>query len=162
MSQGRPVPQRDHPGVIAPPPLIFLGFLLLGWGLGEVIAEPGLGFADTLRRGLAVAGLLVGLGIEGWAAGLFRKARTAVQPWKPSTALVTTGIYGLTRNPIYLGFAITYLGLAIGLDSPLALILLIPCLVVIDRFVIRREEHYLQARFGADYDRYRQRVRRWL
>ncbi|MDP3406014.1 MAG: isoprenylcysteine carboxylmethyltransferase family protein [Brevundimonas sp.] len=162
MSHGRPVPQRDHPGVIAPPPLIFLGFLLLGWGLGEVIAEPGLGLADTLRRGLAVAGLLVGLGIEGWAAGLFRRARTAVQPWKPSTALVTTGIYGLTRNPIYLGFAITYVGLAIGLDSPLALILLIPCLVVVDRFVIRREERYLQARFGADYDRYRQRVRRWL
>ncbi|WP_396594542.1 methyltransferase family protein [Brevundimonas sp. R86498] len=155
-------PQRDHPGVIAPPPLIFLGFLLLGWGLGEFIGAPGLGLADTLRRGLAVAGLLIGLGIEGWAAGLFRRARTAVQPWKPSTALVTTGVYGVTRNPIYLGFAITYLALATGLDSLVALTLLIPCLVVVDRFVIRREERYLQARFGADYDRYRKKVRRWL
>lgn len=157
-----PAPQRDHPGVIAPPPLIFLGFLLLGWGLGEVMGEPGLGLTDTVRRGLAVAGLVIGLGLEGWAAGLFRRARTAVQPWKPSTALVTTGVYGFTRNPIYLGFAITYLALATGLDSLVALTLLIPCLVVVDRFVIRREERYLLARFGADYDRYRQKVRRWL
>lgn len=154
--------QRDHPGVIAPPPLIFLGVLLLGWGLGEAVGEPGLGLTNPVRRGLALAGLLIGLGIEGWAAGLFRKARTAVQPWKPSTALVTTGVYGLTRNPIYLGFAITYVGLSVGLDSPLALILLIPCLVVLDRLVIQREERYLAARFGTDYDRYRQRVRRWL
>lgn len=162
MSPDKPLPQRDHPGVIAPPPLIFLGFLFLGWGLGQGIGEPGFGLTDVLRRSLALAGLLIGLGIEGWAAGLFRRARTAVQPWKPSTALVTTGIYGLTRNPIYLGFAITYLGLAAGLDSPLALILLIPCLLVVDRFVIQREEHYLAARFGADYHRYRQKVRRWL
>jgi protein-S-isoprenylcysteine O-methyltransferase Ste14 len=154
--------QRDTPGVIAPPPLIFLGFLLLGWGLGEIIGEPGLGLTDPVRRGLALAGLLIGLGIEGWAAGLFRRARTAVQPWKPSTALVTSGVYGLTRNPIYLGFAITYLGLAIGLDSPLALVLLPPCLLVVDRFVIQREERYLQARFGADYVGYCQKVRRWL
>lgn len=162
MNVGNAPKHRDHPGVIAPPPLIFLGFLFLGWGLGQVIGEPGLGLTDMARRALALAGLLIGLAIEGWAAGLFRKARTAVQPWKPSTALVTTGVYGLTRNPIYLGFAITYLGLATGLDSPLALILLIPCLLVVDRFVIQREERYLAARFGADYDRYRQRTRRWL
>lgn len=153
---------RDIPGVIAPPPLIFLGFLGLGWGLGQWIGEPGLGLTDPVRRGLAVAGLVIGLGVEAWAVGLFRRARTAVQPWKPSTALVTTGVYGFTRNPIYLGFVITYLGLAIGLDSPLAVILLIPCALVVDRFVIQREERYLQARFGADFDRYRRKVRRWL
>jgi protein-S-isoprenylcysteine O-methyltransferase Ste14 len=156
------MPQRDIPGVIAPPPLIFLGFLGLGWGIGQGIGEPGLGLTDPVCRGLAVAGLLAGLGLEAWAAGLFRRARTAVQPWKPSTALVTTGLYAVTRNPIYLGFALIYLALAIGLDSPLALILLIPCLVVVDRFVIRREERYLQARFGDAYDRYLRRVRRWL
>lgn len=155
-------PASDIPGVIAPPPLIYLGFLLIGWGVGRLIEEPGLGLDRNLRGGIALAGLALGLVIEAWAAGLFQKAKTAVQPWKPSTALVTNGIYGVTRNPIYLGFAITYLALAIGLDSALAIILLLPCLLIVDRFVIQREEVYLSARFGADYDAYRHRVRRWL
>ena len=155
-------PATDIPGVIAPPPLIYLGFLALGWGVGRLIEEPGLGLDRNLRGGLGIAGLVLGLAIEAWAARLFQKARTAVQPWTPSTALVTDGIYGVTRNPIHLGFAITYLALAAGLDSPLAIGLLIPCLLVVDRFVIQREELYLAARFGADYDAYRRRVRRWL
>ena len=153
---------KDIPGVIAPPPLIFLGFLAVGWGIGQLIGEPGLGLPDMVRRGLAIGGLVLGLGIEGWAVGLFRRARTAVQPWKPSTALVVDGVYRLSRNPIYLGFAIIYLGLATGFDSPLAIILFIPCLLVVDRFVIQREERYLAARFGAAYADYRRRVRRWL
>ncbi len=155
-------PASDIPGVIAPPPLIYLGFLALGWGVGQLIGEPGLGVDRTLRGTFAIGGLILGLAIEAWAAGLFQKAKTAVQPWKPSTALVTDGIYGVTRNPIYLGFAITYLALAVGLDSPLAIVLLIPCLLVVDRFVIQREERYLIARFGADYEAYRRRVRRWI
>lgn len=155
-------PASEIPGVIAPPPLIYLGFLALGWGVGQLIGEPGLGVDRTLRGTFAIGGLILGLAIEAWAAGLFQKAKTAVQPWKPSTALVTDGIYGVTRNPIYLGFAITYLALAVGLDSPLAIVLLIPCLLVVDRFVIQREERYLIARFGADYEAYRRRVRRWI
>lgn len=153
---------RDTAGVIAPPPLIFLGFLLAGWGVGHGVGEPGLGLADTVRRGLAVAGLVVGLGIEGWAAGLFRRAGTAVLPWKPSTALVTHGVYRFTRNPIYLGYAVTYLALAIGMDSPVALVFILPCVLVVERFVIAREETYLEARFGTAYVAYRGAVRRWL
>ncbi|PZO00753.1 MAG: isoprenylcysteine carboxylmethyltransferase family protein [Alphaproteobacteria bacterium] len=153
---------RDIPGVLAPPPLIYVGFLLAGWGAGQVFDVPGLGLPDLLRRGLAVAGLIVGFGLEAAAAGLFRRARTAIQPWKPSTALVTGGIYRLTRNPIYVGMAIIYAGLAIGMDSSVALILLLPCVLVVDRFVIAREEVYLQARFGPAYLAYRQEVRRWL
>jgi protein-S-isoprenylcysteine O-methyltransferase Ste14 len=155
-------PASDIPGVIAPPPLIYLGFLALGWGIGRLIDEPSLGLDRNLRGGVAIAGLLLGLVIEAWAAGLFQKAKTAVEPWKPSTALVTRGVYGFTRNPIYLGLAITYLALAVGLDSPLAIVLLIPCLLIVDRFVIQREERYLAARFGADYEAYRRRVRRWV
>ena len=80
-----------------------------------------------------------------------------------STAvLINEGPYRFSRNPIYVGFAITYAGLAIAMDSALALFLLLPCLAVVDQFVIAREERYLAARFGADYDAYRNRVRRWL
>ena len=115
-----------------------------------------------VRRGLALVLILGGLFLDGMAAGVFRRLGTAVEPWKPSTVLATGGLYRFSRNPIYLGFAITYVGLAVGMDSPITLLLLIPCLLVVDRFVIQKEETYLAAKFGAEYDAYRNRVRRWL
>lgn len=161
MSSGQSA-KRDIPGVIAPPPLIFLAFLAAGWWAGGLLDEPSLGLETAWRRGIALALLALGLIIEGAAAGRFRRARTAVEPWKPSSALVTDGIYRLTRNPIYLGFAVTYAGLAVGLDSLMALALLIPCLFIVDRFVIAREEAYLERKFGEPYRAYLGRVRRWL
>ena len=100
-------PRAEVSGVLAPPPLIFLGFLIAGWGLGRLVGEPSLGLEAPIRRGLAITGLVIGLGIEGWAVGLVRRARTAIAPWEPTTALVTDGVYRFTRNPIYLGFAVT-------------------------------------------------------
>lgn len=166
--------QPDHPGVIAPPPLIYLGFLLAGWGLAELGARPeaveagfgwlaaSFGLEMPVRRGVALTLIVGGLLLDGMAAGLFRRRGTAVEPWKPSTVLIAEGPYRFSRNPIYVGFAVTYAGLAIAMDSALALFLLLPCLAVIDQFVIAREERYLSAKFGADYDAYRQKVRRWL
>lgn len=164
---------RDTPGVIAPPPLIYLGFLLAGWAVfrfanPEVLGEAarwlklGFGLETQTRRIVSLPLIIGGLLLDGAAAGYFRRLGTAVEPWKPSTVLATHGLYRFSRNPIYLGFAITYAGLAIAMDSVLVLVLLIPCLFVVDRFVIRREERYLSAKFGADYDAYRARVRRWL
>lgn len=165
---------RDTPGVIAPPPLIYLFFLLAGWGLAELGTRPGavaagfgwlaagFGLESGLRRGAALGLILAGLLLDGIAAGLFRRRGTAVEPWKPSTVLINDGPYRYSRNPIYVGFAITYLGFAIAMDSWIVLLLLLPCLVVVDRFVIQREERYLSAKFGAAYDAYRKRVRRWL
>jgi protein-S-isoprenylcysteine O-methyltransferase Ste14 len=166
--------RQDIPGVIAPPPAIYLGFLFIGWGLASLGARPeavatgldwlaaGFGLEISVRRGLALTLIVGGLLLDGMAAGLFRRRGTAVEPWKPSTALIVEGPYRFSRNPIYLGFAITYLGLAIAMDSWIALILLVPCLFVIDRFVIRREERYLAAKFGPAYEAYREKVRRWL
>ena len=166
--------KRDIPGVIAPPPLIYIGFLLLGWVLfrfaNPAVVGPdvagwlslGFGMETQTRRIVSLPLIIGGLLLDGAAAGYFRRLGTAVEPWKPSTVLATDGLYRLSRNPIYVGFAITYVGLAIAMDSVLVLLLLIPCLWVVDRFVIRREERYLSARFGADYDAYRARVRRWL
>lgn len=164
----------DRPGVIAPPPLIYLAFLLAGWGLAELadlpaVSEAGLawlgtgfGLETSFRRGFALVLTVGGIVLDGAAAGQFRRLGTPPEPWKPTTVLATNGLYGLSRNPIYLGFASTYAGLAIAIDSVVALALLLPCLIVVDRFVIRREERYLSLKFGADYDDYRAKVRRWL
>lgn len=161
---------RDHPNVAMPPPLIYFAFLGLGWALDRYGVQIGLpagedislGLGTELRRGIALALIIGGLLLDGMAAGLFRRLGTAVEPWKPSTALATDGPYRFSRNPIYVGFAITYAGLAVAMDSPIALLMLVPCLVVIDWAVIRKEEAYLARTFGAEYDAYRNRVRRWL
>ena len=153
---------RDHPGVIAPPPLIYLGFLLAGYGVGQLVSEPSLGLDVGLRRGLAFALVIGGLLLDGIAAGTFRRLGTPPEPWKPTTALATDGLYRFSRNPIYVGFGITYAGFALAMDSPVALALLAPCLIVVDRFVIQREEAYLTAKFGAPYQAYQGKVRRWL
>lgn len=152
----------DHPGVIAPPPLIFLATLAAGWGLGWLLRLPDIPATPSIRY--AVGGLAVasGLGLAAWSAGAFRRRKTAVQPWKASTALVIEGPYGFSRNPIYVGFAVVYLGLALVLASWAALALLPVCLIIVDRGVVAREERYLTDKFGADYLAYRQKVRRWL
>lgn len=153
---------RDNPGVIAPPPLIFLAFLLAGWGLGEVMDLPALGLEPTLRRGLAFALVIGGLITEWVAVASLRRLGTPAEPWKPTTALSTKGLYGVSRNPIYLGFTLIYVGFSVAMDSPIAVALVLPCLIVIDRFVIAREEVYLARKFGPAWTEYAQKVRRWL
>ncbi len=151
-----------NPGVRFPPPLIFLLFLLAGWGFERLATDYSFGLVENIQRAIAVVLIVVGLGFDGLAAGQMRRHNTAVEPWKGATTLLSTGIFGMTRNPIYLGFALTYAGFAVGMDTPVALGLLLPCLVVIDRFVIPREEAHLSAVFGAAYDDYRRKVRRWI
>lgn len=96
------------------------------------------------------------------AAGLFRQLGTNVPPSQPTTLIATTGPYRWTRNPMYLGMALVYAGLAIGFDGPIALALLPLVLIAIQTQVIAREERYLEAKFGDDYRRYKAGVRRWL
>ncbi|MFN3559847.1 MAG: methyltransferase family protein [Brevundimonas sp.] len=145
-----------------PPPLIYVGFLLAGWGLSRVIADPGIGAGWDVRRYIAFALIIGGLLLDGAAMEGFRRKGTPAEPWKESVALETGGVFRFSRNPIYVGFGLIYAGSAVWMDSLIALALLIPCMVVVDRFVVLREEAYLSAKFGAGWDDYRVKVRRWL
>lgn len=163
MTQTPPPAPDAHAGVIAPPPLIYFGFLLLGWVLDTYVLHLSMPFELTFPvKVIAVVLIVAGLGLEMWAGGLFKKAGTNVVPWSPSTALVATGPYRFSRNPMYVGFTLVYLGLALGLQSPSAMILLLPCLALMTWGVIQREERYLTAKFGQPYLDYKERVRRWL
>lgn len=92
----------------------------------------------------------------------FRRANTSPKPWKPTTALVTDGPYRLTRNPMYLGFTLLYLGISFWVNSAWPLFFLPLILVIMQRAVIAREEAYLETLFGDDYRVCRRRVRRWI
>lgn len=146
--------------MLAPPPAVFLG-CFVGGGLLELLwSSPA--FPGWMRAG----GLALFLGISAAliiAARLrFRSADTNVQPSQPATALVVDGIYGRTRNPMYLGLAAGHVGLALGLGSLWALLALVPALLVIHHGVVLREERYLEEKFGGEYLRYRARVARWI
>jgi protein-S-isoprenylcysteine O-methyltransferase Ste14 len=109
-----------------------------------------------------VAILLVGLIILVAAFIQFRRARTTIMPYKPTTAIIERWPYSFTRNPIYLAMAVIYIGIAIFFNSLWPFLLLPLVMLVMQRGVIEREERYLEGKFGSDYVEYRSRVPRWL
>ena len=149
-----------------PPPVVALCLALLMW----LIASPALPFTAPfelpfgLRASLAVALALIGQGISIAGMVSFRRARTTINPLKPDTAsaLVRSGIFRFTRNPMYLGLLLTLVGWAVWLWSPAALLFLPVFVLYIDRFQIGPEERALARLFGAEFASYRTRVRKWL
>ena len=151
----------DHVQLPLPPPLIFLGYLLsaliLQWW---VVALP-FPWASPLR---IVGGVLLigGVLLCGSAVGEMRKAHTTPDPHMPTEALVTSGPYRFTRNPIYLGFLLIYLGFTL-LAGTLWGLLFSPFLIgTITRSIIHAEESYLERKFKAEYTRYFSSVRQWI
>ncbi len=145
-----------------PPPLIGLTVAAAMWLLAGALPDWGWDYPWRVELALLVA--LVGVGFD--LAGLiaFRVARTTINPLKPgnSSALVVSGVYRLTRNPMYVGMLFLLFGWAAWLGHALA-VLLIPVFVVyISRFQIAPEERILRSKFGEPFDAYTRRVRRWL
>lgn len=150
----------DTADVIAAPPLIYLGALTTGFVLNGVIRTGSLSRTVAVPAGGAL--IIAGTGLLGSFVRAFRRARTPIDPYASSQVIVTDGPYRLTRNPAYLGMALTYAGVAIVSNAPWALIPLPLAIALIDRGVIAHEERYLERKFGAVYLNYKRRVPRWL
>ena len=144
-----------------PPVAVVLIAAVLMWLLARVLPWPG-----DLVGGWPAALLIASAGVVVAVAGLvaFRQARTTVNPMKPeaSSALVERGIYGLTRNPMYLGMALVLAAWAVWLGSVAAAAVLPVFTFYMTRFQIVPEERALAARFGDAFAGYLRRVRRWL
>lgn len=160
---GQPAPDTETAGLIARPPLLFLGALVLGSVLDRLLRLP---FpVPGMHSGPWIIGgplILIGLGLA--AAGMrnFSRAGTPVRSIRPTRALVTTGVHGWTRNPIYLGMFLVYGGIGVAARSPWTLLLALPLALTMRYGVVAREEAYLERRFGIAYQEYKGRVRRWL
>ena len=159
---------EDEPNAIGlgvPPPVIYLGPLLLGLLLDRKIPAPFLPRGSTRIVGLPLIGGGVLLG--GWTFRTMRRADTPVigEPFvaeKPTSTLITDGPFGYSRNPGYLAGAMVYAGIA-SLTNVLWVFLLLPVvLLTMRRTAIEREERYLEGKFGEEYLRYKARVRRWI
>lgn len=141
-----------------PPPLVAIISGLLMWLAVRPIAPLG------GRLWLALLVVLAGAAVCLAGVASFRRARTTVNPLKPDSAssLVIAGIYRHTRNPMYLGFAIILLGWCVFLGSALAVLGVAAFVLYIGRFQIRPEERALRELFGAEFEAFCSRVRRWV
>lgn len=158
------VTDTETAGAIARPPLLFLAALLLGVAADHLLPlpVPRIGLAHWVSASIAGSLILIGTAI--FVAGVrnFSSAATPVQGTKPTRALVTTGIHGWSRNPIYLGMFLVYGGIGIAARSPWILVLTLPLALTIRYGVVAREEAYLEQRFADVYRDYKARVRRWV
>ena len=150
----------DNPGVIAPPPVIYAGALAAGLLANRRLRLRFLPrrLARTLGPILFVTGFLVGL------LGFLevRRAGSSADPREPTTTVVTGGPYRFTRNPMYLGFVMQYVGISALFNSLLPVLLLPAVQLLVRRGVIEREERYLERKFGDEYRQYKGTVRRWI
>jgi protein-S-isoprenylcysteine O-methyltransferase Ste14 len=160
---GQQVTDTGTAGVIARPPFLFLAALLLGFVSDRLLPlpfpVPGIDLVHWIIGGSLI---LIGLALATAGIRNFSRAGTPVPSIKPTRALVTTGMHGWTRNPIYLGMFLVYGGIGVAARSPWTLILTLPLAITIRYGVVAREEAYLERRFGDAYRDYKARVRRWL
>ena len=148
-------------GPFGRPPLLYLGCLAAGFTLDRLQPLP-LAFPDLIAWNAGAALIVIGGLIFAAAVRNFSRADTPVPSNQPVRALVTTGIHGWSRNPIYVGMCLVYAGIGLAARSPWVLVLLFPLLIVLRYGVVAREEKYLEHRFGDAYREYKARVRRWL
>ena len=155
-------PSPDTSGVRVLPPLIYAGLFIVGYAVHRAV--PVRLWSDPrppvrlVAWGVVAAGALLAAS----AVALFRRAGTTPNPTQPTTALVIHGPYRVTRNPMYLGLGLCYLGVALLVNSVWPFVLFPAVIVWVQRWVIAREEAYLERTFADDYRTYRARVRRWL
>lgn len=154
------------PAVPFPPPLLFVAGLALGTLLDRVsgVARWRAEWIPDVPLVAVVGGVLVIAGLSVVYVGIltFRRFRTAIYPNRPAKLVVDHGVFAYTRNPMYLGMTVFYVGVVLLLRSPSAMVVLPLVLVLLQRLVIRREERHLHERFPEAYAAYCAKVRRWL
>ena len=152
--------EAKTPGVIAPPPVLYVAALIvalmLHWFWPLAI------FRAAHVRWLGIAVVAVGLAVVIRVFHTLRAAGTTVDPRHPTTVIVTTGLFRFSRNPLYVGLTLMYLGLTLAFSTWWGLVLLVPLLLTMHRGVILREERYLDQTFGEPYRKYCSRARRYL
>jgi protein-S-isoprenylcysteine O-methyltransferase Ste14 len=159
VSAGQPAADVANFGLIRPP-LVYLGSI--GLGLLIHLFWPVQLLPDSLSVPIGAMLVLVAGALFISAVRTFRKAGTPIPGNRPTTTIVRTGSYGISRNPIYLAFTVFQVGLAAWVNSLGVVLSLLPALALMVLVVIPREERYLEARFRSEYLQYKRAVRRWL
>ncbi len=151
---------QDNAGVKVPPPFIFLISILIGLGLNR--ARPMSVVPENLAMPLGVAFIVASIALAFLGFRELGRHKTTTRPDEPSSTIVKTGPYRITRNPLYVALGTLHLGIGLWTNSLWVVLMLIPTLIIMTKQIIAREEAYLERAFGEDYLRYKASVRRWI
>jgi len=151
---------QDHAGIFVPPPLLYAIVFVIGMLLQRV--RPVGILPTSVGRAAGIVCIVSGMALIVWSVQTFWRAKTSVIPVRPSTAIVISGPFRFTRNPMYVGLALMYLGAAFWLNMLWPILLLPALLFLVQIYIIAREERYLERKFGDEYLQYKSRVRRWM
>ena len=153
---------NDHAGIIVLPPLTIgpplVAGLLLHFLLAPLRFFPEWWIGHPVGWSLIVAGVL----LMGWSKRTMTRAGVDPNPYEPTTAIVATGPYALSRNPIYVSAAVVYVGIAFVVNTVWPIVFLPFGIALLYYGVIAREESYMEKVFGDEYLKYKARVRRWI
>jgi len=154
--------KKDNPGIFIPPPLIYAAIFFLSILMQKIIPINN-SFFDS--RNATIAGIvLIVIALLFILPALikFVQSKNTLVTIKSATSLQTKGIYSLTRNPMYMGLLILYSGIAMLEGNWWTFIFIRLIIIIVQSYVIRGEENYLQRAFGEEYNAYRKKVRRWI
>jgi len=154
--------EKDGASVRFPPPLVFVGGVIVGVVVHAFVMPLPVGLSPGLRIAVGVAATVLGVVVLGGAIGLFRRTGQDPKPWKSTPEIVSTGIYRISRNPMYVGMALLQIAIAVGLANWWIIILVPVALAIVYATAVRHEEVYLERKFGDEYTLYQASVRRWL
>ncbi|NKB32881.1 MAG: DUF1295 domain-containing protein [Pseudomonadales bacterium] len=143
-----------------PPPLIFVILIFMGGGI-DYLWPLGIGVPASFQP-IGIAITVFGVAVAILVNSVFKRVGTAIEPWKPTTQIITTGLYRWSRNPIYTGFCLFNIGIGIATNSLWIVFTAIPGALLVYHIAIKKEESYLEEKFGEKYLAYKSRVRRWL
>jgi len=154
--------KKDSPGVYIPPPLFYVLTFLIALFIQKRISIGNTFFENKATKIAGVVFLITALFFLVRSLGQFLKSKNTLITIKPASSLQTTGIYSITRNPMYMGLAIVYLAITCFIGNWWNIILLPLLLLIVQEYIIKHEEIYLERRFGKEYLDYKSKVGRWL
>lgn len=143
-----------------PPPLIFIFLIFIAYAIHTIIPI-GIGITSPFTY-LGIVIIILALVLLVFISQTFTRVKTHIEPWKPTSAIIATGIYAYSRNPIYMAFCLVPIGVGIITNSLWILFSFLPSVLLVYFMAIKKEEAYLEEKFGEEYLQYKNSVRRWI
>ena len=152
----------DGASVRVPPPLVYLAALIAAGLVQRYLFPLSLNLPRGVRFAAAAVVAAIGFGLMAAAVGLFRRTGQDPKPWRSTPEIISTGVYRITRNPMYVGMALLQAGYGMARANGWTIALIPIVLAVVYATAVRHEEAYLEQKFGAAYLTYKSSVRRWI
>ncbi len=151
--------KKDHAGVKLPPPLSFLTMILISMGVNRLYP---INITESLWiKYLGIVLVVLSFTTILYIAFLFRRHRTEIEPWKTTSSIIKTGPFKYSRNPIYMGMCLIAIGTGLIANSYWVVFSFIPAATLVYYTAIKKEERYLEEKFGQEYLDYKSKVKRW-